>query len=604
MNSFLISSIATSPSNPLLNFLDLIWSEFQTATNNSLLLDVLVMFTIAIILVPIFKRIGLGSVLGYIFTGIIVGPSLLQVTNDIEGVREFAEYGVVLLMFLIGLELKPAKLWALRNMVFGLGLLQILLTGLCIGVVSFFLPSYLDQADYYSFKVYLLTGVALALSSTAIALQILEESGEMPTEQGQAAFSILLMQDIAAVPLLAIVPLMADNTAGVTVGEPFYITLLKIAGVLAVMLLTIRVLLPFIAPILINTKLYELGIAILIVIIFGSGWLMEEVGLSMTLGAFIAGLMLSDSDYRRTIEAELLQNRDLLLGLFFIAVGMSIDFALIRDNALLLFRDAFLVLLIKIAVLYGICRIFQKSHQASVRVALILSQCGEFCFVVAGICLGSGVYNEYVYRFVLVTVALTMAATPILILIAEKFTVATADSVESNEQAKLATANAEEQENHIIIIGFGRIGTTVANMLIKGNISYLALEREPNRLKQALQEGYKVYYAGLINGKVLDLVKVDKAKAAIITFRDPDACNQVLAIIRELNPNLPVSCRAQDLEHSYQLQELGATEIILETLEASLQLGRTALNYATTQPDEIEKIVESFREDDYALVLH
>ncbi len=606
MTSLLTFNLATTEglaqSNPLLNFLDLIWSEFQTATDNSLLLDVLVMFTIAIILVPIFKRIGLGSVLGYIFTGIIVGPSLLQVTNDIEGVREFAEYGVVLLMFLIGLELKPAKLWALRNMVFGLGLLQILLTGLCIGVFSFFLPSYLDQADYSSFKVYLLTGVALALSSTAIALPILEESGEMPTEQGQAAFSILLMQDIAAVPLLAIVPLMADNTAGVTVGEPFYITLLKIAGVLAVMLLTIRVLLPFIAPILINTKLYELGIAILIVIIFGSGWLMEEVGLSMTLGAFIAGLMLSDSDYRRTIEAELLQNRDLLLGLFFIAVGMSIDFALIRDNALLLFRDAFLVLLIKIAVLYGICRIFQKSHQASVRVALILSQCGEFCFVVAGICLSSGVYNEYAYRFVLVTVALTMAATPILILIAEKFTVARADSVESNEQAKLAIANAEEQENHIIIIGFGRIGTTVANMLIKANISYLALEREPNRLKQARQEGYQVYYAGLINGKVLDLVKVDKAKAAIITFRDPDACNQVLAIIRELNPNLPVSCRAQDLEHSYQLQELGATEIILETLEASIQLGRTALDYATTQPDEIEKIVESFREDDYALV--
>ncbi len=187
------------------------------------------MFTTAIILVPILKRVGLGSVLGYIFAGIIVGPSLLQVTNDIEGVREFAEYGVVLLMFLIGLELKPSKLWTLRGMVFGLGLLQILLTGLCIGGVLFFLPSYVDRADS-SFKVYLLTGVALALSSTAIALQILEEEGEIPTEQGQTAFSILLMQDIAAVPLLAIVPLMAENTAGPTVGEPFYITLLKIGG--------------------------------------------------------------------------------------------------------------------------------------------------------------------------------------------------------------------------------------------------------------------------------------------------------------------------------------------------------------------------------------
>ncbi len=601
MTSFLTSSITLAQSNPLLNFLDLIWSEFQTVTNNSLLVDILVMFTTAIILVPIFKRVGLGSVLGYIFAGIIVGPSLLQVTNDIEGVREFAEYGVVLLMFLIGLELKPSKLWALRNMVFGLGLLQILLTGFCISGVLFFANSYIDQAGYGSFKVYLLTGIALALSSTAIAIQILNEQGEMPTEQGQAAFSILLMQDIAVVPLLAIIPLMAENTAGPTVGEPFYITLLKIGAVFALMWLATRVLEPLVAPILINTKSDELAFAFLLVIIFGSGWLMEEVGLSMTLGAFIAGLMLSDSDYRYKIEAELLQRRDLLLGLFFIAVGMSIDFALIRENALLLFRDAFLVLLIKMVVLYGLCRIFQKSHRASVRVALLLSQCGEFCFVVAGICLSSGVYNDYFYRFILVTVALTMAATPLLILAAKKFTVATAGSVDSEEQAPLATAE-EGQENNIIIVGFGRIGETIANMLSKANISYLALETNPNRLKEARQEDYEVYYADFINGKVLRSAGVSEAKAAIITISEPDACNEVLAAIREINPNLPVSCRARDLEHSSQLQELGATEIVLETLEVSLQLGRTAFDYATTQPDEIEKILESFREDDSALV--
>ena len=602
MTSFLISSIAIPQSNPLLDLLHLLWSEFQAATDKSLLLDVLVMFTTAIIIVPIFKRVGLGSVLGYIFAGIIVGPSLLQVTNDIEGVREFAEYGVVLLMFLIGLELKPSQLWALRNMVFGLGLFQILVTGLFIGGVIFLINSYIDQTDYSSFKLYLLTGVALALSSTAIALQILNEEGEMPTQQGQAAFSILLMQDIAVVPLLGIVPLMAENSAGPTVGEPFYITLIKLGAVFAVMWLATRLLSPLVAPILINTKSYELGFALIIVLIFGSGWLMEEVGLSMTLGAFIAGLMLSDSDYRYTIEAELLQRRDLLLGLFFIAVGMSIDLALIREKALLLFRDAFLVLLIKMVVLYGLCRIFQKSHLASVRVALLLSQCGEFCFVVAGICLSSGVYNDYLYRFILVTVALTMAATPLLILAAKKFTVATEGSVESEEQEQLATAE-EGQENHIIIVGFGRIGETVANMLSKANIDYLALETNPNRLKEARQEGYEVYYAGFINSKILRTTGVSEAKAAIITLSDPDACNELLATIREINPNLPVSCRARDLEHSSELQELGGTEIVLETLEASLQLGRTALDYATTQPDEIEKLVESFREDDYALAL-
>ncbi len=200
------------------------------------------------------------------------------------------------------------------------------------------------------------------------------------------------------------------------------------------------------------------------------------------------------------------------------------------------------------------------------------------------------------------TVALTMAATPLLILAAKKFTVATAGSVESEEQEQLATAE-EGQENHIIIVGFGRIGETVANMLSKANISYLALETNPNRLKEARQEGYEVYYAGFINSKILRTTGVSEAKAAIITISDPDVCNEVLATIREINPNLPVSCRARDLEHSSELQELGATEIVLETLEASLQLGRTALDYATSEPDEIEKIVESFREDDYALAL-
>ncbi len=376
------------------------WDQIKSIVpTDHFLIDVLVMFIVAILIVPIFKGIGLGSVLGYLFAGVIVGPSLLQITYNVEGLRHFAEYGVVLLMFLIGLELKPSKLWSMRNTVFGLGLFQILVTGMAI-TISVRLTNTILQNNLLPFKVSLLTGFALALSSTAIGLQVLNERGEMETEQGQSAFGILLMQDIAAVPIIGIVPLLADNTAGVTVGEPFQITALKIFGVLVIMLLATRIILPAVSPLLRKMELFELRFAFIIVIVFGAGWLMEEVGLSMTLGAFIAGLMLSDSQYRYEIEAELLQRRDLLLGIFFIAVGMSVDFELIQVRALDLLCNTFVVLLVKVVVLYCVCRLFQKSHQTALRVALLLPQSGEFCFVVAGICLSSGVYTEEIYRFV------------------------------------------------------------------------------------------------------------------------------------------------------------------------------------------------------------
>ncbi len=606
MTLILMEYTISEENNSFLNFLYSFWENFQTVTDESLLVDIVVMSIIAIILVPISKRLGLGSVLGYIFTGIIVGPSLLQVTHDIEGVRHFAEFGVVLLMFLIGLELQLSKLWALRGMVFGLGLSQILITGIAISGYFWFINKinpYIVQGQGFSFKEFLLSGLALALSSTAIALQTIQEEGEMNTEQGQASFSILLMQDIAAVPLLAITPLMANNTTGVTVGEPFYITLLKIAIIVGLMLLVTRVISPVLVPILQKSKVLELRFPVIFIIIFGSGWLMEEVGLSMTLGAFIAGLMLSDSEYRYNIEAELLERRDLLLGLFFIAVGMSIDFQLIREDALFLLRDAFAILVIKIGVVYGLCRFFQKTHPASVKSALLLSQSGEFCFVIAGICLSSGIYDDYIYRFILVTVALTMSATPLLILLANKLGLTKIEESEGKEEIKTVSLE-EESADQIIIIGFGRMGETIANLLKKKNIAYWGLESNAERVKEASQQGYKVYFGDIITSKkILMSAGLTEAKAVIITVPNAEACDYILTEIRELCPDLPISCRAQNLEHSLKLQKLGATDIVLDTFEASLQLGRKALDYTQTESDEIEQLLESFREDNYTLAI-
>ena len=599
---YLVAS-SLSEASGLFNLPLVLWDEFKLiVAQENLLVDVLVMFIVAILIVPIFKRVGLGSVLGYLFAGVIIGPSLIQVTDDVEGVRHFAEYGVVLLMFLIGLELKPAKLWSMRNTVFGLGLVQILVTGVFVGSCLWLTSNYIDQNENISFKVYLLTGFAAALSSTAIGLQILKERGEMQTAQGQSAFGILLMQDIAAVPLLAIAPLLADNTAGATVGEPFYITALKILAVLLVMLFATRILVPAVVPILRATELFELGFALMIVIVFGAGWLMEEVGLSMTLGAFISGLMLADSQYRYRIEAELIQRRDLLLGVFFMAVGMSVDFELIQVEALQLLRDTFLVLVIKFVVLYCLCRIFQKTHETALRVALLLPQAGEFGFVIAGIGLSSGIYTDNGYRFALVVVALTMAATPLLSILSDKLIVSTAKSIEKGEKA-VPVAPEQEQKNHLIILGFGRVGETVAQMLQKAKISFLALDEDPHRVKQVRQKGYEVYYGDANNSKALSSVGLGEAKGVIITVGSVALCNYLLAEIRRDYPHLPVSCRARDLEHAANLRELGATEIVLETLEPSLQLGATALSFGGSQEDEIEKTVESFRHNDSVLAL-
>ena len=602
-HSLYLATSGLSEGSGVSNLPLVIWHEIKSVvSSDNPLVDVLVMFTVAILIVPIFKRVGLGSVLGYLFAGVIVGPSLIQITDDVEEVRHFAEYGVVLLMFLIGLELKPAKLWSMRNIVFGLGLLQILVTGVAIAGALWLTDIYINHLYDLPFKVFLLSGLALALSSTAIGLQILKERGEMQTAQGQSAFGILLMQDIAAVPLLAIVPLLADNTAGATVGEPFYITALKILAVLLVMLLATRVFLPAIAPIIKATELFELGFALMIVIVFGGGWLMEEVGLSMTLGAFISGLMLADSQYRYQIEAELIQRRDLLLGIFFMAVGMSVDFELIQVEALHLLRDTFLVLVIKFVVLYCLCRIFQRSHETALRVALLLPQSGEFCFVIAGIGLSSGIYTEEIYRFALVMVALSMAATPLLSILSDKFIISTAKSIEKGEKA-VPVAPEQAQKNHVLILGFGRVGETIAQMLQKAKISFLALDEDPHRVKQVRQKGYEVYYGDANNSKALSSVGLGEAKGVIITVGSVALCNYLLAEIRRDYPHLPVSCRARDLEHAANLRELGATEIVLETLEPSLQLGATALSFGGSQEDEIEKTVESFRHNDSVLAL-
>jgi glutathione-regulated potassium-efflux system protein KefB len=558
--------------------------------------SILLLILAAIIIVPLFKRLSLGSVLGYLAAGVVAGPSIPAIANDVEGIRSFAELGVVLLMFLIGLELKPAKLWSMRGTVFGLGTIQILVTGVLIAGYCLLLKIPADVAA--------IAGFTLALSSTAIGLQILGEKGELNSEHGNTAFGILLMQDIAVVPLLALVPLIAHTSTVAAVGGPFYLILLKVLGALGVIFGVTRYLTRLLIPLLIGNQLVELSFAFLLAIVFGAGWLMEEVGLSMTLGAFIAGLMLSDSEYRYQIEAELLIHRDLLLGLFFMAVGMSVDLELIREQFLLLLKDAVAILSIKAGVLYALCLAFRQSQVTAIRVALLLPQCSEFGFVLSEIAFKGKLLTDANYKFGLVMLALTMAATPLLGILSDKIAAyfQTQAFVESHAGIPLP-ADPPEQENHIVIVGFGRMGEAIANMLRKANVSYLAIDEDPAQAAEARQQGYEVYFGNASDSKVLQSVGITQARAALITLSNPDICTKTLGTIRELCPHLPVSCRARDLEHRAILQELGATEVVLETMEASLQLGRTALDYVGKNADYIDETVATFRQNDYALAM-
>ncbi|MFQ5993079.1 MAG: monovalent cation:proton antiporter-2 (CPA2) family protein [Nitrospiraceae bacterium] len=553
-----------------------------------LLLAVLVLLTAAVIAVPLFKRLGLGSVLGYLVAGAVVGPWGLGITSDVEAIRHFAEFGVVFLLFIVGLELHPSKLWVMRRAVFGMGTLQVVLTGGSIGVYAWFFGVPWSTA--------VVVGFGLALSSTAIGLQILTERGEVGSDHGRAAFAILLMQDMAVVPLLALVPLMAE--APVAAGESFGIVALKDVAALAAVVVIVRfVLRPGLRVIAIgrNTEAFA-GAAVLAVL--GAAWLMEQVHLSMALGAFLTGLLLSDSEYRHQIEADVQPFRGFLLGLFFMAVGMSLNFGLMDQVGLRVVGHVAGVMVIKSLVLFGLCLAFRHSRESATRVALLLPQCGEFGFVLFGVAFASGVITDFQFQFLLLLIAVSMATTPVLANVADWLV----RRMEGSKAADTPEGIPEEIKNHVVIAGFGRGGKMVALMLKKNDVPYVALDLDPDKVATGLARGYHVFYGDATRAEVLQTTGAGRAKLAVVTLDNPAAVERTIAAIRYLYPGLPIEARAHDLKHSEKLIKMGATGTIPEAIEATLQLGRAVLFHVGVEEDRVTDIVENIRHDDYALI--
>ncbi|MEE8612811.1 MAG: monovalent cation:proton antiporter-2 (CPA2) family protein [Nitrospirales bacterium] len=552
-----------------------------------ILLAFVVLLLIAVIVLPFFKRLGLGSVLGFLTAGAIVGPWGLELVARVETIRHFSEFGVVFLLFVIGLELSPSKLWVMRRAVFGLGTLQIVVTGLCIAVYAWFFG--------ISWNIALVAGFGLALSSTAIGLQILTERGEMTSPYGQSSFAILIMQDIAVVPLLALVPLFGVKLAAE--GEPFGLAALKVLAVLGGVIVFVRFLLQPALRYMATSRTHEGFVGAVLLTVLGSAWLMEQVHLSPALGAFLTGLLLSDSEYRHQIEAVVEPFRGYLLGLFFISIGMSIDFGLLTEKGLIILGHVGGLLLIKALVLYGLCRAFRYSTISSIRVALLLPQCGEFGFVLFGVALASGVMDEVLFQHFLLLIAATMAVTPLLIPVSSFLT---ARLGKPKEEAREAESPPDDIHNHVLLAGFGRGGEMLASMLQNSQVPYTALDNDPEKVARGRARGFQVYYGDASQPNVLQATMAGKAKLAVVTLNHPESVEKAVAAIRYLYPGLPILARAKDLAHSEALKKAGATKTVLEFIETSLVAGRTMLLESGVAQDQVNELIHNYRRDDYA----
>ena len=538
----------------------------------------------------LFKRLGLGSVLGLLAAGVLVGPFGFEVTENVEGLRHVAETGVVFLLFIIGLEMQPDKLWSMRRQVFGLGTLQVLITGAAIAGLELLLGRSLEVA--------ILIGLGLALSSTAFVIQMLSERGDFASEHGQSAFAILLLQDLAIVPLLALVPILAGAPTD-TAGPPVWLQALEIAALLIAVFVIGRYLLPVLLHRLAAQRNREAFAVVAALAVIGAAWAMDKVGISQALGAFMVGMLLSGSAYRHQIEAVVEPFKGFLLGLFFISVGMSIDIGLLWDDGVAVIGEVVAVLAIKALILFLLCVAFRLSRPAAVRVSLMLPQSGEFGFVLFGAALTAGLIGDAQFAFLILIVSISMAVTPLLAKTGDRLAALLAPPAAVDEPSAEWAAG---MDRHVIVAGFGRVGRVVCLMLARAGIPYLAFDRDTRRVALGRQEGLDVHFGDVSNVHVLSAAGIGRAAAVVVTVNDVAVAQGVVSTVRGAYPDIPIHARALDLASRDELLRLGVTWATPDTTEASLLLGQAVLEHLGQPTRDVNTLVRDLRSDDYARV--
>ncbi len=550
--------------------------------------DLLIFLLAPVVVVPLFRWLRASPILGYLAAGILIGPHVLGLITESELTSLLAEIGVAFLLFAIGLELSWERLRVMRRLVFGLGALQVVLTGVAISIVA--------RIAGVSTSAALVIGGALALSSTAFVLQLLVERGEQVSRSGRTAFAILLFQDLAVVPLLVAVQMLA-------LPQPSLATALAEAVLAAVTVLVLILILGRLGlrptfRIVATTRSAELFVSATLLVVLGTGWLATQAGLSMLLGAFLAGLLLSETEYRHQVEADIRPFRGLLLGLFFMTVGLAIDLDLVAGRLLDVGLLVAGLLLGKALLISAFCLLFRLPLADALRVGLLLAQGGEFAFVLFHTALNSGILPPSTGQMLMVAVAVSMFATPFLAELGARLAHRLGREI-ADETAAL-TEEAEALSNHVVIAGFGRVGQTVAKVLTAAGVPYIALDLDAARVARCRAAGMPVFYGDASRVDVLAAAGAGRARAAVLTLDQAAAVERALGALHQHYPELRIFVRGRDPEHSRKLQERGATAVVPEAVEASLQLGGIVLQEAGASGEEAARIVQQLREADYA----
>lgn len=559
--------------------------------NIEYLTDIVILLSAAVIAVPLFQSLRLGAIPGFLVAGVVLGPSGLGYIEDYEEIAHLAELGVVLLLFVIGIEINPSRLWKLKGLVLGLGTFQVLITG---GVITLIVHELLVT----SWKVSLLVGLALSLSSTAFVLQLLAERKLLSSEYGTPTIAILLMQDLAVVPLLALVSLMA--VPELTIAEDVFLALAEALIILLLIIVTARYILNPLLKSLVRFGSPEIFTASALLLVLGSALAMERIGLSSAMGAFIAGLLIADSSYRHQITAEIQPFRGLLLGLFFMSMGMSLNLAVFLETPLALLGSALALIAIKIITLWPLSRLFGIKGKASVSLAVLLAQSGEFALVLFALAKGMGLLDASLFQHLLIVVLLGMLATPALDKLAYRISFASGKRIITTPDVDVS--NAEGDAKPVILAGFGRMGHRIGYVLDLMNVPYVAIDADASLVDRERAEGKPVYFGDAQRPEVLRAAGAAETPLVIVSIDDREAAERVVASLHSAFPDAPVFARGHDLARCHDLRTLGADFTVSETLEASAELARAALLHIGADDSDVEAALERFRQDYYGRI--
>ena len=557
------------------------------AGSPNLMLQATIFLGAALLFVPLGKRFGIATVLGYLITGLILGPSGLDVAGDAESLLHFSEFGVVMLLFIIGLELQPSRLWALRRSIFVLGGLQVGLTGmLLMWLLHQFFTLPLDTA--------FIVGFGLALSSTAFVLQILTEKQQLSSTHGREAFTILLLQDIDVIPLLAVIPFLS----GVREQSYDLIYFGKVFAVFAGLIFASRYIIRPFFKFVASSGASEILTAVALFIVMGVSILMGQIGLSMALGAVLTGVLLADSEYRHELEASSEPFKGLLLGLFFMSVGMLTDVKLILAKPIFIIGCAMALMVIKFAVITAIAKVSGNRWPTSIRLGVTLAQGGEFAFVLFSVASAQNVLRPELGNTLNLIVTISMALTPLAFLLLEKI----GEPLFAKRKPSREYDTIPDDEHQVIIAGFGRVGQIIGRVLRMHNIEFTAIERSANRVDFVRKFGNQVYYGDPKNPEILRAAGIKKARDFLLAIDDVERSITTAQYLRKTYPDMIVLARARDRQHYYRLREVGVRHIWRETYLSSLDMSRESLQLLGISAEKARETVQTFRNYDDDLI--